>query len=112
VNKKLVATLRANVAGANRVRFTPDGKLVLISSMANNTGGNVVVFDAATRKEVRRIAAGTGAGGIVMQPDGSRAYVSCSRDNYVAVIDLKNLTMTGKIDAGPRPDGVAWMVRR
>ena len=112
VNKKLVATLRANVVGANRVRFTPDGKLVLISSMANNTGGNVVVFDAATRKEVTRIAAGTGAGGIVMQPDGSRAYVSCSRDNYVAVIDLKTLTMTGKIDAGPRPDGLAWMVRR
>lgn len=98
--------------GANRVKFTPDGKYVLVSSLANQTGGNIVVFDAATRKEVKRIAAGTGAGGIVVEPGGLRAYVSCSRDGYLAVIDLKTLTMAGKIDAGRTPDGLTWMVRR
>jgi YVTN family beta-propeller protein len=109
---KVLHTLEAKVVGANRVKFTPDGKTVLVSSLANNTGGNVVVFDAATRKEIKRVAAGTGAGGIVMQPDGSRAYISCSRDGYVAVIDLKTLSVVGKIDAGRTPDGLTWMTRR
>lgn len=110
--KKVLQVLDAKVIGANRVKFTPDGKYVLVSSLANQTSGNIVVFDASTRREVKRIAAGTGAGGIVMQPDGSRAYASCSRDGYVAVIDLKTLSTVGKIDAGPTPDGLAWMVRR
>lgn len=111
-SKKLLQVLDAKVIGANRVKFTPDGKFVLVSSLANQTGGNVVVFDAASRRELKRVAAGTGAGGIVMQPDGSRAYVACSRDGYVAVIDLKTLATVGRIDAGPTPDGLAWMVRR
>jgi YVTN family beta-propeller protein len=108
----VLQVLDAKVLGANRVKFTPDGKYVLVSSLANQTGGNIVVFDVAARKEVKRIAAGTGAGGIVMQPDGSRAYASCSRDGYVAVIDLKTLSMVGKIDVGRTPDGLTWMVRR
>jgi YVTN family beta-propeller protein len=47
-----------------------------------------------------------------MQPDGSRAYVACTPDDYVAVIDLKSLEVTGRIDAGKQPDGLAWAVRR
>jgi YVTN family beta-propeller protein len=43
-----------------------------------------------------------------MDPDGSRAFVACTPDNYVAVIDLKTLTVTGRIDAGQEPDGLAW----
>lgn len=111
-SKKVLHTLEAKVVGANRVKFTPDGRLVLISSLAGNAGGNIVVFDAASRKELKRIAAGTGAGGIIMQPDGMRAFTSCSRDGYIAVIDLKTLSVVGKIDVGPVPDGLAWMVRR
>ena len=110
--KKLVTVLDARVNGANRVKFTPDGRYVLISSLASQAGGNIAVFDAAARREVKRIAAGTGAGGIVVQPDGARAYTSCTRDGYVAVIDLKTMSVAGKIDAGGRPDGLAWMVRR
>lgn len=47
-----------------------------------------------------------------MQPDGSRAYVSCSPDNYVAVIDLKTLKEVGRINTDRGPDGLAWAVRR
>ena len=45
-------------------------------------------------------------------PDGSRAFVACTPDNYVAVIDLKTMEMVGKLDAGGGPDGMAWAVRR
>lgn len=102
--KKVVAMLDANVPGANRLKFTPDGKQVLI------TAGTLVVLDAATRKEVKRLADVHGTGGIQMQPDGVRAYVACGRDGFVAVIDLKTLEMVGKVDVSG-PDGLAWAVR-
>jgi DNA-binding beta-propeller fold protein YncE len=102
--KKVVATLTANVPGANRLKFTPDGRQVLV------TARTLVVLDAATRKEVKRLATVHGSGGIQMQPDGARAYVACGADGYVAVIDLKTLEMVGHVDVRG-PDGLAWAVR-
>lgn len=29
-------------------------------------------------------------------------------DDYIAVVDLKTLTVVGKIEVGPDPDGMAW----
>jgi YVTN family beta-propeller protein len=103
--KKLLQTLSANVRGANRLKFTPDGKHVFVSTLS---GPDVVVFDAATRKEIKRIPVGHGAAGIQMQPDNSRAFVACTPDNYVVAIDLKSFQVTAHIDAGPEPDGMAW----
>ena len=102
--KKVTATLAANVRGANRLKFTPDGKRVLITAQSA-----LVVLDAATHGEVKRLAEVHGSGGIQMQPDGARAYVACGRDNQVAVIDLKTLEMVGKVDVAS-PDGLAWAV--
>jgi len=103
--KKVIQTLQANVRGANRLKFTLDGKRVLISTLG---GPDVTVLDAATRREVKRIPVGRGAAGILMQPDGLRAFVACTPDDYVAIIDLKSMEVTGKIDAGKGPDGLAW----
>jgi YVTN family beta-propeller protein len=107
--KKVVATLPARVFGANRLKFTTDGKLALISSLRD---ADLVIYDTSTRKEVKRVKIGHGAAGILMHPDGSRAYISCGPDNYVAVLDLKTLEVTGHIDAGGEPDGLAWAVRQ
>jgi YVTN family beta-propeller protein len=103
--KKVTQTLQAHVRGANRLKFTPDGKLVFVSALG---GPDVVVFDAAARREIKRIPVGHGAAGIQMQPDGSRAFVACTPDNYVVVIDLKSFQVTSHIDAGQQPDGMAW----
>jgi len=108
-SRKVVATLPANVHSANRLKFTPDGKLALISTLS---GEDVVILDVKARKETKRLKTGRGAAGIQMQPDGARAFVSCTPDNYVAVIDLKTLEIAGRIDAGEEPDGLAWAVRR
>jgi YVTN family beta-propeller protein len=107
--KKVAATLDAKVFGANRLKFTTDGKLALISTLG---GTDLVVYDTASRKEVKRIKIGHGAAGILMQPDGSRAFVACGPDNYVAIIDLKTLEVAGHIDAGGEPDGLAWASRQ
>jgi len=106
-SKKVTATLDISAHGANRLKFTPDGKLALISA-----GPEVVVVDAAAHQVVKRLRTGGNEGGIEMQPDGARAYVATGGANYVAVIDLKTLEIVGKIDAGGGPDGLAWAVQR
>ena len=105
-SKRVIDTLAANVNDANRLKFTQDGKLAFISRFS---GPDVAVFDRVTRKEVKRIKVGKGAAGILMQPDGSRVYVACSPDGYVAVIDLHSLEVVGRIAAGHGPDGLAWV---
>ena len=107
--KQVSATLQANVGGANRLKFTPDGRHVLVAMLA---APGLVVFDAASRKEITRVAVGRGAAGIVMEPEGARAYVACTPDNSVAVIDLKTLAVVGRVKAGDEPDGLAWAARR
>jgi DNA-binding beta-propeller fold protein YncE len=102
-------TLAANVTGANRLKFTLDGKLVFVSTL---NGPDVSIFDAATRKEVKRVKVGRGAAGILMQPGGAVAYVACTPDDYVAIIDLKTLEVSGHLDAGKQPDGMAWAARK
>jgi DNA-binding beta-propeller fold protein YncE len=104
--EKVDATIPPGAVGANRLAFTPDGKLVLETA---HTGKDLVVFDAKTRAVVKRIPIEErGASGLQVQPDGSRVFVSCPRDHYVAVVDLKTLTMVAKIDAGREPDGLTW----
>lgn len=107
--KRVTDTLQANVRGANRLKFTLDGKLVLITSLS---GAGLAILDSATHKELKRIPIARGAAGIQMQPDGSRAFIACTGEGYVAVLDLKTLEIAARIDAGPGPDGLAWSVRR
>jgi YVTN family beta-propeller protein len=105
---KVTATIDAKVLGANRLSFTPDGHRVLVSSLRT---GDLFVFDVASHKELKRINIGHGGAGILMDPDGSRAFVGCTPDNYVAVIDLKTLEVITHLDVGGGPDGLAWAVR-
>ena len=101
--RKVVQTLAANVMGANRLKFTPDrkaGVCILVAKL------RLAIFNAATRSEVKRVKIGRGAAGIQMQPDKSRVFVACTPDEYVVIIDLKSLEVTGNIDAGKQPDGV------
>ena len=106
--KKLKDKIDAKVNGANRLKFTPDGKQVFISSLQT---GELTIYDAMSRKEVKRLKLGRGAAGILMDPEGSRVFVACSADNYIAVIDLKTLEVTGHLDIGGVPDGLAWAIR-
>ncbi|QEC70118.1 YncE family protein [Panacibacter ginsenosidivorans] len=107
--KRQSAKVDAKVNGANRLKFTPDGKMVFISSLQS---GELTIYDVATRKEVKRLKLGKGAAGILMDPVGTRAFVACSADNYIAIIDLKTLEVTSHLDVGGVPDGLAWSVQQ
>lgn len=106
--KKVTHTLNALTKRSNRLKFTPDGKRVLISDME---GAELVVLDAVAHKEIKRMNVGRTPEGILITPDGSRAYVATNADNNVAVIDLKTLELKGHIATGSGPDGMAWAVR-
>lgn len=106
--KKPKGKIDAKVFGANRLKFTPDGKQAFISSLQS---GELTIYDVKTHAEVKRLKLGRGAAGILMDPEGSRAFVACSADNYVAIIDLKTLELTGKLEVGGTPDGLAWAIR-
>jgi YVTN family beta-propeller protein len=106
--KAVVETLNIPTRFANRLKFTPDGRLVFISDLGTN---DLVVLDAGSRKEIKRLKPGGGSAGILMQPDGSRVYVAVGSENGLLVIDLKTLEVAGHINSGPGPDGLAWAVR-
>jgi YVTN family beta-propeller protein len=103
--KSVVYSLNVGTRMSNRLKFTPDGKFVLISDLG---GQDLVVVDVGARKELKRIALGGGAAGILMQPDGSKAYVAVGSQNGVTVIDLKTREAAGHIETGPGPDGLSW----
>jgi YVTN family beta-propeller protein len=106
--KAVVETVNIPTRFANRLKFTADGKLVFISDLGS---GDLVVVDAESRKEVKRIKLGGGSAGILMQPDGARAYVAVGSENGITVIDLKTLEVAGHIDTGRGPDGLGWAAR-
>lgn len=107
-SKKKINVIDAKALGANRLKFTPDGKLALISTLQI---GDFFIYDVASRKEIKRIKLGKGGAGIEVDPDGSRAFVGCTPENHVAVIDLKKMEVINHIDVGAGPDGLAWAVQ-
>jgi YVTN family beta-propeller protein len=104
--KETVLTFDVASKRSNRLKFTPDGKFALISDL---TSGEVIVVDVASRKSIRRFPVGRGVAGILITPDGSKAYAAATTDNWVAVIDLKTFEVTGKIATGTGPDGMDWI---
>ena len=110
-SKKAVQTLPISVNHANRLKFTPDGQRVLVSGLGAGSaskGSNLEILDAATHKEIKQLNLGGGSAGILIVPDGSRAFVAVSEKNKVAVVDLKSLEVTGEVQTGKQPDGLAW----
>jgi YVTN family beta-propeller protein len=103
---KVKQTLPALTKHSNRLKFTPDGKRVLIS---DPEGHEVVVLDVATRKEVKRVKTGGTPLGIQLVPDGTRAFVALADEGAVLAIDLKTLEIAGRVATGDGADGMAWV---
>jgi len=108
-SKKVVETLQVGAKRTNRLKFTPDGKWVLLS---DRDGDELVVLNRATHQVRAHLKMGRNPEGILVTPDSSRAYVAEEGANAIAVIDLKTLAVTGHLSPGNGPDGMAWAVRK
>src|SRR5712671_5206851 len=96
-SKKALQTFPVSVRG-NRLKFTPDGKQVLVSGGSSGSPKtNLVILDAGTQKELQGMDLGGGSAGILLVPDGSRAYIAVSAKDEVVAVDLQKLEITGKV---------------
>ncbi len=89
-----------------RIRFARDGKWAFVASWTDP--GELVVLEADTHKEIKRIPVGRQAIGLELSPDGKRVFVGCEHTDGVHVIDLESLSVTGKIMTGDGSDAMAW----
>ena len=106
-SRKVIHTFDANTKRSNRLKFTPDGQFVLVSDL---TAGELVIFDARKRTERARLEMGRVPTGILIAPDGKRAYVAVSGENRIAVVDLKTMSVLKTIATGNGPDGMALVL--
>lgn len=106
-----------------RARATPDGKHVLVSCARS---ADIAVLDVGARKEVRRIPQDLRAVdteerlfgdrfgessvpiGIVIHPNGKKAWVAHTNADVVAEIDLESWKIVRLLEAGREPDGMAY----
>ena len=104
-SRTVAQTLPATTKLANRVKFTVDGKFVLVS----DAGANVLlVYDAATKEIIKSVDMAEGPSGILMAPDGKRAFVACAGAKKVAVIETATFSVIHEIETGNVPDGLAY----
>jgi DNA-binding beta-propeller fold protein YncE len=105
-SKKVLQTFNVQTKRSNRLKFSPDGRLALISDLE---AGELLILEQATKKELKRLKLGRSPAGIVITPDSSRAYVAVTGDDNVAIIDLKTLELIERFKTGTGPDGMAWI---
>ena len=95
-----------------RIAFTPDGAKAMVSCAE---GGDVQVFDAATKRLVKSISIASDGSelsampmGLCVAPDGATVYVACGRGEFVAVLDLAAGKLVHKMSGRAGLDGIAF----
>jgi YVTN family beta-propeller protein len=106
-----------------RVKVTPDGKRALVSAARS---GDLAVVSVAERKLDRRVPLPVQASadregrlmsqfgdssvpiGVLIEPDGKRAFVAHANADAISVVDLAEGKRTGSLTAGKEPDGMGW----
>lgn len=94
--------------GPLALAVTPDGKTALVSISAGFLGafidvppgdGKLLFIDIAQRKVVGELFTGKSPMGIVISPDGKRAFVGQYAESYFAVVDIAARTFQ-KVSTG------------
>lgn len=96
----------------HRVAFTPRGDRALVTCVL---GGELMIFDGADPAPLAELSIHGDRSeesslplAVVSDPDGRRAYVTCARGEFVAVVDLAAAALVDRIDARRGPDGIAY----
>ena len=108
-SRKVVESFDLKLSDANRLKFTPDGKVLILDGGT----GTLVVLDSKTRKEIKRlkVAPGeSGDGGMFVMPDGARVYLGLRDDHSVVTVNLRTLEIENRLPMGPNsgPGCINW----
>ncbi len=89
-----------------RILLTEDERRVVIPDARAET---VRIFDADSGEELGSLDfPGGGPQGVALYPGGSTVFLSLSRQQKIAVVDIENLEVLGEYEAGSGPDGVGY----
>ena len=107
-----------------RVQITPDGRQALVSNARSST---LRVFDVASRREIATIPmrferdklresllqfeGSSTPIGILIAPDGRRAYVANANADAITLVDLERHEIVDYFATGREPDGLAYIER-
>jgi len=87
--------------------FQPrDGRYGLVTHFDDTF---VLVLDRQTGREVKRIELGAAQANPSFAPDGATAFVSVMGADDVAVIDMAQLAVVGRIKTGSKPMGLVLL---
>ncbi len=96
---------KINIGGRPyRVKFTPDGKAVVCTMPASK---ELLIIDSVSKKELKRIKLESAPLGIVFSANGKTAFVSAGQPDVVLKINLDTGEVTGRVETGKVPDGIA-----
>jgi YVTN family beta-propeller protein len=101
---EIVTTLSSGGEGPVRLKFTPDGKLVLVPLGDKR----LMVFDSETRKVAGEVPLEFRPKVIAVSGDSRWAFLGHPSENRLSVVDLKERRVIRTIETGKRPDGIAW----
>jgi DNA-binding beta-propeller fold protein YncE len=85
---------------------TPDGKYLLVASMAKHL---LLAIDMATLKIAKAFNLPESPSEILVTPDGGVAFISCVSAGKIAVLDLRAWQLQEPIALTPGIDGLAWV---
>jgi WD40 repeat protein len=92
---------REQVAGVaqavGRLAFAPDGKTLVVSCVAGGAS-HVIVCDADSGREIRRLELGVPASGLALSPDG-KLLAAGTRDGTIVLWDPKSGASRGTFAA-------------
>jgi YVTN family beta-propeller protein len=88
-----------------RVKFTPDGRRVLVP---HRDGKTLVVFDRARRAPLQTIRLPVQPKILTVSGDGRRAFLTSPERAMAMAVDLRSGRVTDVIPTGKTPDGIAW----
>lgn len=91
---------------------TPDNNFLYICDQgvldSMPSSNKVYVYDIAAGTITNTITVGNAAHGVVINNDGTKAFITNSGDNTVSVIDIATNTVVSTIPVGDAPNGISY----
>jgi len=104
--KKMTASFATNTRALARVKFAFGGKYLLATDPSN---GELVIFDAASRQELKRLKLGAASEAIFPERDARHVLIGVTNEDDVAEVDLETMSIVRRFNTGQGPDGMAWI---